>query len=364
MGGGYLGLGIFQFPRELVDFAGPDAGWAFLLICLGFLGLLMLFLKVAAIDPDHALGYTLRRLLSPMVGWPLDAFRIVLHFMLAVLVVANFGQVMRSFFLIGTPAWAIEAVLVATSLYTAWYGTAVLARTIEAIFVPTLIGSIAIGALVVHQLRFRWAILPTGHLAVTPTLLAAYHSAYIFIGFEVLAQAYGHVRVDRRPAARRWLFILFATTVVFFAFGYVVTMGTEGPSALATMQWPPVSALRLANISGFFISKLGLLVVVLWGLFAMAFISIRFWCLAHDVGAKTYRVVPPTRYHGALIGVAVVVFAGAQGFRTVVGVVHVFQTWGLPIMMGYLVGLPALLLPAAWWRDRRAEHKASEKAPM
>lgn len=359
--GGYLGGGIFQFPRELVDFAGPNAAWAYLGILALYTLLFWLFLHMARIDPARSVGATLRRVLTPVLGWPIQGIRLGLHFMLAVLVMANFGEVMRTFFLIGTPAWAIEAVLATVACYMAWYGTAVLARTLEALFVPTVIGSMVIGLLVVSRLRFSWALMPVGHLALAPVLAGTYHSAYIFIGFEVLVQLYGHVRVDRRQAAHRWLWALFGATAIFFAFGCVVAIGTEGPSALQEMQWPPVSALRLATISGFFISKLGLVVVVLWGIFAMAFVAMRLWCLAHLLVERENREVSVTWYHVAVIALSIAAWSVATTFHTVVGLVHFFQTWGLPVMMGYLVGLPILVLPVAWWRRRRVR-RASDAA--
>lgn len=360
--GGYLGGGIFQFPRELVQYGGSDALWAFIGIVALFALLFWLYVKVAALTVEQPLGVTMRQVLTPVLGWPLQLARLGLHFMLAVLVIGNFGQVMRTFFLMGTPAWAIEAVLAGVALGIAWYGTAVLGRTLETLFVPTLIGSVIIGFLVLHRLHYAWALEPSTHVILQRIMAGTYRSAYIFIGFEALVQAYAHVRVDRRRAARRWLWRLYIASVGFFAFGLVVTMGTEGPYGMPLMQWPPVSALRLADITGFFISKLGLLVVVLWGVFAMAFVAVRLWCLAQDFG-QSHHTAGSWRYRWLLMGTALAVWGVAQAFHTVVGLVAFFQIWGLPIMLGYLAAVPLLVLPAAWWRQRRTRRGPAVSTP-
>jgi spore germination protein KB len=358
----YLGGGIFQFPRELATFGGPDAGWSYLLLTAGYFALIYVFLKIAAIDPTHSFGRVTSDLLTPVLGLPIRWFRIVVHLLLAVVVVANFGQVLRTYFLMGTPQWALEGALVATALYTAWYGTAVLGRTLETGFVPTLLASLLIGLLVIGRMRFAWAILPTWHVALEPTLLGAYHSAYIFIGFEMVVQLYRHVRYDERQAAVRWALGLYTATAGFFAFGFVLVMGTEGPDALVQAQWPPVSALRLANLRGFFINKLGLLVVVVWGLFTMGFVAVRFWCLSHDLTETSDGRVTPLYYHLALVGTALTTLLISQLLSNVVVLVHLFQVWGLPIIVGYLVLMPILILPAAWLRRRVKPRLAGSRA--
>ncbi len=356
---GYLGAGIFQFPRELVDFAGPDALWAYLLLAAFFLGLFWLYLNVAEINPDRSFGSVLQSLLTPFVGWPIQAVRIGIHWILAMFVLANFGQVMHTFFLPSTPAWAVESALAGTAMYMVWFGTATFARTLETILLPTALGSILIGLLVAPRMREIWAVLPVGHLAVRPILAGAYHSAYIFVGFETLGQVYGHVRVDARKAAKRNAYIVFAVSVFLYGYGYAVTIGTEGPSALSRMQWPPVSALRLANLHGFFISKLGLLVVVLWGLLALAFVGARYWCVAQNLAENPDRELKVGRYHLMLVLAGATSGVGAQPLGNVNRLVHIFQTMGLPFMMVYLIVVPVTILSVhyltRWRRSQKAQ---------
>lgn len=342
----------------MVDFAGPDALWAYLVLVAGFLGLFWLYLNVSEINPDRSFAALLRSLLTPYIGWPIQAIRIGIHWMLAMFVIANLGQVMHTFFLPSTPAWAVESALAGTAMYMTWFGTATFARTLETILLPTLLGSIVIGLLVVTRMRDSWAILPVGHLAIGPTLSGAYHSAYIFVGFETLGQVYGHVRVDRRKTARRNAYGAFGISALMYLYGYIVTIGTEGPSALARMQWPPISALRLANLQGFFISKLGLLVVVLWGLLALAFVGARYWCVAQNLAESPRRDIKVGRYHLMLALTAVTSVAGAQPLGNVVTLVHIFQSIGLPVTMVYLIVVPITILSVHYLTRGRRTPKA------
>ena len=340
----YLGLGLFQFPRELVEYGHADAGWSFLLLVGAALGFLWLDLQVAQLSGDGSIVRALNTLLTPWGAYPLQVVRWLVHLFLALSALANFGLVMRTFFLPGTPVWAIEMAMLATAGYLAWYGLNVMGRTLEAGFLPTLIASVGIGVLVVPQIKFSWAILPVLHFAVRPILSGTYHSAYIFMGVEVVAQVYPHVRPAQRALATRYAFGMVLATAAFFAFGYSVVMGTEGPYMLVQIQWPPVSALRLANIQGFFINKLGLLVVVLWGLFVLGFLGIRLWCLSDNLTALVPGDHRTFWYRWAVGGAAIATLITAQLFGNIVTLTWLFLNWGLPVVTVYLITFPLIVL--------------------
>lgn len=135
-------------------------------------------------------------------------------------------------------------------------------------------------------------------------------------------------------------------TFLFFAFGYVVIMGIEGPSLLAHTQWPAVSSMRLINITSFLINKLGLLVIVFWGLFVLAFVSVRIWCLGHDVPAA---VPVPAKgwYRGLLLLFGVLAFFWSGRFANVVELQAFAQGWILPWIVGYDAVYPLLILLGA-----------------
>lgn len=329
---GYLGLGIFQFPRELVRYAGPDALYAFAVELVGGAGVLWAFLAVGRALPREQLAGTLTKPGAIFV----DGFRIVVHLALGATALANFGQVMRTFFLPGTPVWAIEAAMVGTALYTAWYDTPTLARSVQIVVLPTVGVSLLITVFVVPEMRYTWALLPAAHIGVGPIFKGVYHSAYVIIGIEAVAMLVGHVRPRDRKKASRAALVAYTLSSLYFVIGYIIALGTEGPYGLVRMQWPPVSALRLANIRGLLINKLGLLVVVLFGLFVLSFLAVRFWAMGHVFNPKAST----TRYRWQGIAAAGIVLTAAQIPDNVVFISESLQRFVLPPMVVYLITFP------------------------
>ncbi len=342
----YLGAGIFQFPRQLVASGGLDAVYAFALECLGAYGGLWLWFRVNRLQPDQQVSGFSRRYVGPWLAYPLLAFTVVLHIVLAVLALANFGWVMVTFFLPDTPAWAIRTAVLLVALYMAWFDTPVLGRTLQTVVLPAMLASIVMGILLLDRMSYAYALLPTLHPAWRPLLVAAYRGSYIFWGYEVTVTLYPFVRSADRRRAERLALCSMAGTFLFLLFGYTLTVGVDGPAMVALTPWPAVSAMRLIDVSGFIINKLGLLVVVFWGLFVLAFSGIRLWCVAHDV-MPPFGLSGVARYRLLLLGTGAVVFGLSFGFSSVVAVVTFSERWMVPAMIGYNFGLPPLLLLAA-----------------
>lgn len=360
----YLGFGIYQYPRELVTFGGADAGWALIALSVVFWGILMLWFQVAHATRNQSLNQLWTETFSPWGAALLQIPRVMFHVAIGIAAVADFGQVMHAFFLPSTPVWAVQGALLATALYAAWYGVAVIARSLEPLVVLGFFASGLIGLLVVHEYRLTWAIWPSSHIAVMPTLAAAYHSAYVFFSFDVMTDLYSTVRPDQQKVTSRYIHVSLIAGVVAFVFGYVNIMATEGPYAtMFLMQWPPVSALRLADMRGFFISKLGLLVVVLWGLFTLALLASHLWYIAHDLAWRGRFELAGSRYHWILGGATVLVFAGAQFVPNVVILVHWFQTYGLPFGLLYLIAMPPFTLLGYAIRKRLAPARSYPSHP-
>lgn len=353
---GYIGLGIFQFPRELVLDGGADAPYGLVLEIAGGAGVLWAFLAIGRTVPEERL----RKTLTAPGAFIVNLFRVVVHLALAADALSNFGQVMRTFFLPGTPVWAIEAAMAGTALYTAWYDTAALARAVQIVVLPTVAISLLITVLVIPEMRFTWDLAPATHLTVLPIIRAAYHSAYVIMGMEVVGMLFGYVRKQEQTRAVRSALIAYALSSVYFVIGYVITMATEGPYALVQIQWPPVSALRLADVRGLLINKLGLLVVVLFGLFVLSFLAIRFWAMGHMFNAKA----SVERYRWQGLAAAVIVMAASQVPGNIVVIVRAFQRFVVPPMVVYLIVFPLLIglvLGARHlWTARRRSPPAEE----
>lgn len=351
---GYLGVGIFQFPRELVYYGGADALYGFALDCGAALLGLWLWFQVNRLRPGEQLSGFAGKLVTPLLAWPMWLLTVAIHLVLLLGVLANFGFVMNAFFLPDTPPLIISAGACLTGMYVAWFDTPVLGRTAEVVFIPTATLSILLGILVVTKVTSGYALLPSTDLHLGPILDAAYHGFYIFWGYEVTVTLYPFVRRSEQALARRYAFGAMEGTFLFFLFGYAITMGIQGPYLLVLSQWPPVSSLRLVDVSAFIINKLGLLVVVLWGLFVVSFASVRVWCLAHDV-LPVLKLKTFTWYRAFILLFGGLAIYGTTYFPTVGDLMVFAQTWVLPAMVIYNFLLPPLLLLGGWWQARKRD---------
>ncbi|MBX5467685.1 MAG: spore germination protein [Firmicutes bacterium] len=348
----YMGFGIFQFPRELVLHAGPDALWGLLLEFAWALAALSLWFRVNRLHPDRPLFAFLPRYLPRSLTDLVAGVTVALHLLLAVVALANFGFLMRTYFLPETPLWAIDGAFVLTAVYIAWYDIAPLARTLETVFTVPALLSIFIGLLLIGRMRFGYALLPTTRLWILPTLRGAYYDAYLFFGFEITMVLYPLVRAEEQATAERYALWAMVMTCAFFLFGYAMVLGVEGPFFLARIQWPTVSANRLVDIEGLFVNKLGLLVVVLWGLMLLAFLALRLWCVIHDVMPSFGSHRLPA-YRLWLVTAAALTLSAALAIPSIAPLSQLLMTVVLPAMLGYILGLPLFILAAARFAHRR-----------
>ncbi|NMP23720.1 GerAB/ArcD/ProY family transporter [Sulfobacillus harzensis] len=351
--GSFIGLGIFQFPRELVMDAGPDALYGYLLECAGAYLALWLLLMVARLHQGASEPQVLRRYLG-IFAWPIEMIAVLGHVALAIAVIANFGFVLRTFFLMSMPFWVAETPLLGTALFAVWYGMAPMARLMELVILPTMGLSILIGIMLFPQGQYAFSMIPSTEIMIPRILSGAYHQAYIFVGIEAAPLMYPYLRPQNRKEGERAAHLLFLGAFVAFLWGFFLIISATGPDFLITLQWPGISALRLVSISGLIVNKIGLLVVVLWGLFVLAFIAIRLWAVVHysmaaiqRTGMTTYRIVACAAM--LLIGLL------AQRITNIAQLTHIFQSYLLPFYIGYLFLIPLIMLAgyAVTHRKRR-----------
>lgn len=354
----YLGFGIFQFPLELVKDGGPDALYSLLLEYAAAFGGLWLMFRANRIEPGETMTGFGSKVLHPLVHWPLSMLTIAVHITLGACLVANFGFVMTAFFLPDTPNWVVRLALVATCLYMVWFDTPSLARTIQILLPLTMILTLLLGLLLVPKMTSGYAVIPSASIHVLPILYAAYRSFYIFLGFEVSVTLYPYLRPPERRRGEKYAFWAMAFVCVWFLIGFALVLGVEGPYFLVHLLWPPVSAMRLINVSGFIINKLGLLVIVMWGVFTLLFVSVRIWCLGHDAMPILHQT-SLTAYRLIVLSSVVVVYVVASLFPTVHALVEWFSNYLLPTAIAYIYGVPLIVLLGAWITRRKQKKTKS-----
>ncbi len=352
---GYTGLGIFYFPRDVVSFAGRAGIYGLWLDGLVALGLMRLTFRLSRVVPSETFSGFAPELLSQPVGYFFDAFMVAYHVALAASATVLISMVLGNIFLPSTPIWAIDGCLTATSAYMAWAGVAGLARTLQASYLPLLILSTLSISLAATSITHPELLVPSAHVAIVPLLEGSYRQFMIFLGFQASTTLYPFIREGDRVKAERYSMFGLIGIVVAMTFQYEVIMGVFGPEMVSTLRWPLASAYRIISLSGFFISKLGTLLIVLWTIVVAGFLSIRLWCAAHDL-SSLMRKMRPVPYGWALGLMAAASFGFALLFPNA-KVADLFnERWLVPVGLGYLVVAPLTVLGVASLRRQRVLH--------
>ena len=359
---GYMAMGVFYFPRELVTSAGRDGIWAFWLEG-GLTYLLMrLIFALNRILPNETLGEFAPKILSKPLGIILGIYTALYHLALGASAAVLFGYVLSNIFLPDTPVWAIIASMVLTATYMASLGISSLARTLQAGYIPMAILTFLTLILALSVIRHPVLLLPPVNIRAIPILQGAYREYFLFIGFEVTVTLYPFTRNTDRRQGERFAYWGLALIMIAGTILYEGIMATFGPAFIPLLRWPVVSIMRVLSLSGFFVSKWGMLVVVLWTIAVVSFIAIRLWCLAHDLIALVQwhsRYSYPT----FLISGALAIIVCSVSIPNAKVADYFMERFLLPWGLGYLIGVPVVTLSVAHFRQSTIQKLRQQSEP-
>ncbi|MCY0879110.1 MAG: GerAB/ArcD/ProY family transporter [Firmicutes bacterium] len=356
---GYLGLGIFYFPRPLVEDAGRVGLYGLWLDGLAAFLLMKLIFAMGRLIPNETLSGFSAALLSKPVSWLLALYTIVYHLALAISAVVLFSFVLGNIFLPSTPIWAISGALTLTSAYMAYGGVLALARTLQASYIPLLVLTIFSVSMATLSIRHPSLLLPTTDVSLLPLVDGAYHQFVIFIGFQLSVTLYPFVKNGEQRQAERYSVLALAGIVLALSLEYEVIMAVFGPDAIDRLRWPLASTYRIISLSGFYISKLGTLLIVLWTIVIVAFVAVRLWCLAHDLSAMAPRRLS---YELALGLMTLATILGTLPFPNAKVANLLNEHYLLPLGLAYLVLVPGTVMVVGKLRPQatrqlRARHE-------
>lgn len=352
---GYLGLGIFYFPRSAVSVAGRGGLYSLWTAGLAAFALMALVFKMNRLIPNETLSGYSSSLLSKPIGFLVGAYTIAYHLAVAVSATVLFSYVLGNIFLPNTPIWAINGILVVTSSYMAYGGAAVLARTLQASYVPTFLLSILSILFAFTMVRHPLLFMPTPVIQLLPILHGAYLQCLVFIGFEVSVTLYPYIRQEQRQRAERYSYLGLAIVLLVLTLNYETILATFGPQLVGTLRWPVVSMFRIISVSAFFIDKLGSLIIMLWTIVIVAFLAVRFWCLSHDLVILVHYTGKRGYQYGIWIN-AFLTWIGANLLPNSKIADIANLTWIIPLGLGYLLVIPIVVLVVGTirkeWVDR------------
>lgn len=360
---GYVGVGIFYFPRPLIAHAGLSGLWGLFVDAAVAFGFLKLIFVMARIVPDETLSAYASKLLSKPGGYIAGLYTVIFHLVLAIAAVVVFASVMHNVFLPKTPLWALEALLIVTAGYMAGGGVLALARTLEATYIPVLVlTSLSVAALL--SVQHPELYVPSRDVALVPILSGAYHQFFIFIGAEVVVTLSPFIKEHDRKKAERYSYYALIGMTMLLAIQYEMVLGAFGPEVITKMRWPVVSAYRIIAVSGFYIAKVGTLLVVLWSIVIVAFSAVRLWCVAHDFQAF-FLPLKGLSYRMSLVIVAALAGLGCFAIPSskIVGIL--IEQYLIPLGLIYLIAIPTTVIVAAKLRPRKVLQlrTLSEKKP-
>lgn len=361
----FLGIGIFEFPRALVTVSGNDAWWGFLVDWGMAYGGVWLLLTVAQVAPRETLFGMARRIMPDFVYWIFGFVDTMLHLLLPVIAVGQFAYVISTFFLPQSPTWMIESALLITAVLVSWWELPAMARSSEMLFIPTMIISVTLLMLLMPHISDSYAMFPSWDFRLVSIGRGAVSVFYIFIGFEVIPILWPFLRVEDQAGARRCTYVAVTLAGIFYAVVMAVTLGVEDPWYLVHLEWPGVSALRLIDVEGLIIDKLGLLIVVFWGIVSLLFISVRLWAITHVILPMIRRRTMHW-YQGTIIVLAIIIF-GLVRLVPNIEVIDTLTRLLVPPIAAFVLGYPILFIAAAAWkkhrkRRRRRSHPVAKRA--
>lgn len=351
---GYMALGIFYFPRQLVAAAGRDGIWALWIDGLVTFLLMKLSFKMSKLVPSQTFVQFSGDLASKPLGIFLALIRIVYHFVLAVIITVLFTSFMGNDFLPGTPSWALSGILIVGAVYMAWFGTTALARTLEVGYIPMVALTTLTLALAMSVVKYPLLLAPPVNIQVIPILQAAYHEFFIFIGFEVSMTLYPFVAEKEQKRAEFFAIGGLAVMIIILTIMYEACIATFGPSYIPYIRWPIIALLRIIEVSGFFVDKWGSLVVALWTIAVLGFLAVRLWCVVHDIAA-IFFVHSVRAYHYLLLPCAVTVYIMAAMIPNAVLTEVFMQKVLLPTALLYQTIVPIFLLAVSIFRPKVLE---------
>lgn len=291
----YLAPGYFTYPQDtVVDSA--LAAWPGLLMAAA--ASTASFAAVVGLSrrfPALRLVAVHRRVLGRVTGTLLAAGVLAEDLMLTAVLLRSTGDLMSSMFLFLTPVWVLMALAMATAAYTAAGGIAVVGRALPALVAVVAVASATFLVIAVKDVRYPWAVLPHA-FPVRAGAVAGLHVVYALLGFHQILNLRPFLAREHRARATTVAWLGFTVVGLVLAATMAVVLGTLTPQGAALFLWPTASTMQLLRAPGFFIARVGLVVLAAWSAVSFTYLAVHLWgqsvTLADLLGVAHHRIGP------------------------------------------------------------------------
>lgn len=259
-----LAGGVYIWPQSVVLAAGQNAPYA--IVASGALAATAVWLKTswAGFAAGDTYVSALRNTWGRVLMWPILAVFLVLQLILAMTLLALFGQLMGNAFFQFSSQWLIKAVIAGTAGWIASKSLNVLARNVQFWYMVMLVLTLVLTAMGLRDASLWTSIWPTAPFRLSPILFGILNVWYLWAEFGLITTLARHVRGTTLGQIRTIALGVIAMQTGILLVLFVLTEASLGPQALEALQWPLVFVFSNIDVSDFFISRIGGLVTIIW----------------------------------------------------------------------------------------------------
>lgn len=296
MFGQTIAFGLLIFPKDLTDFAEYGAVYALLVGASVAAVSLFVFTRLATAFPDQTVGEYLQVIFGRPFGKVLIFFITLAHTFWLAVTVRLFADLFSAQMLRETPLEVVAFALLLTASYIALHGIETLGRFAVLVVLPSilLVVIIQFSAWINIDLVAAKPLMIDG---ILPILKGAGMTYYIFMGLQVYLVA---ATFTTAPGITRVPFIVLGGLVGLLLLVTITANGVYGVHTVHRLNWPGLAVLRLVLLSGIFIERLGLIILVVWTVLLTTTCAILLWGLSifsapmfgFDLGKARYLIFP------------------------------------------------------------------------
>ncbi|MDP9729646.1 GerAB/ArcD/ProY family transporter [Alicyclobacillus tolerans] len=300
----YLPLTFWIFPRIAIEQADRDAQWSVLVAILTSVFMAWIHTLINQRFPTlTACEYT-NLVYGKWLGKFFSFCYLPVYLVFTSICVYLFITAIKPYFP-STPRVVLEIVIFLVATRGAWIGVETLGRISSIVHPLTLAAVTFIFIFIMTQSNHFW--LPHEIVSLPLTLKGALHILPIYLGFSFFLLIGPYYNHNKRIA--KWYPLIsvfisgFVILVAFFA--VILNLGWEGTR---TLSFSIPFVLQLIRIQGFFVERLGILIIVVSTAFSILFLAIHIWgisslaCQIFTNSEKHYKYwVIPVSASGVII---------------------------------------------------------------
>lgn len=345
---------VYIWPQALMSAAGPESDWA----VIGSIGLGLVMTTLGMIwihvSPPGILVDRLQYAWGPL-RWPILTVHALLCLLLDTAVLTLFTQMLATTFYPITPLWVMKLLIVGEAVWFASRSLSTLTRNIQ-LWLPLFAGMFFVlsGMALAHSPQ-GWALTPAPLTAVGPVGRGVLATWFLWKQNEVASTAVHFVRPQNMTLMRRLTLGAVAFQGAVVTTVYLITVGTLGPQAVSLLRWPLVYVLGNLSAHSFYLSRPGLLILLIWTGSMVFYLAGNVFCMGVNFSrllTGSYQSSPPV-----ILVVGLAIALSSLGIATPTEATHWVLDLFNPIDLSYSVGIISLSILLSLVLSRIRRHR-------